>query len=263
MLTHSSVKETRSILWEFQYKRQFNWLTDTRQFLYRQISIGRCKRILETGCSTALVTEELTKRTKATVIGLDTNIFALRKAKTREKKLLLVCGDIYNFPFKKSLFNCVLFQFLLLWLKKPLIAIKAMIDTIFPGGWLLALGEPDYGGRIDFPSTVNNSFLMQEKLRKEGANPFIGRELEYLFMKASLDNVQWGLSSIPFGIKLCKENFSLEWKFIKLLLATDNNGYLKEMKDKEKRLLDFNKRSYFMPVFHCIGRKKTEIAENG
>ncbi len=249
-------KDTQCIAWEFQYRRQYTWLNDTRKYLYREVDIARSRKVLEAGCSIALVAEELRKRIDGTVVGIDVDIQALGEAKMRDEKLLLVCGDIYNLPFKRDTFDCVLFQFFLLWLKRPLNAIRAMINTISPGGWLLAMAEPDYGGRIDFPSAVNNSSVIQKKLREEGANPLIGRELEFLFREASLENVKWGISSIPFGIKLCRQNFEDEWRFIELLSKTDNKHELKAMRRKEKNLLDQGRRAYFAPVFHCSGRKK-------
>lgn len=245
-----------SILWEFQYRRQFEWLKNTRRFLYRTTSIGIQGRVLEIGCSIALITEELSKKIDGLVIGLDSDLKALLNAKRRQNKLLLVCGDAYYLPFKPETFGSAFFQFFLLWIKDPLSAIREMKNVLIPTGWVVSIAEPDYGGRIDFPLSIDYSSVIIKRLLEEGADPFVGRKLEYFFSKSSLANVQWGLSSIPFGIELVKMNFDKEWDFVEKLAKHEMDPKLKGIKRMEKKFLKEEKRSYFMPVFYCMGRKK-------
>jgi ubiquinone/menaquinone biosynthesis C-methylase UbiE len=242
-------------VWGFQYKRQFEWLKETRQFLYRKISLAQQKTVLEPGCSTALLTEEISKRIPGIAVGLDRNLHALLAAKKRANSLLLVCGDVYTLPFKKETFDAVIFQFFLLWLSDPIAALQEIKRIVCSPGSITTIAEPDYGGRIDFPQDINYGVSIAEKLQEEGADPFVGRKLEYLFRSVSLKHILWNHSSIPFGIELVKQNTNHEWKFIEHLWKSRIPGKLKKMRDREEQFIKEGKRSYFMPVFYCSGLK--------
>ena len=243
------------IPWAFQYRRQFRWLRDTRAHLYRLVSLAQKKVVLEPGCSIALITEEIDNRSNAFVVGLDSDLAALTEAKQRSLKLNLVCGDISAPPFKAGTFDAILFQFFLLWLKQPLQALQTMMEMLQHGGSITAIAEPDYGGRIDFPEEIDYTSTIIERLKKEGADPFVGRKLDYLFRTAMLRNIHWGLASVPFGIERAKQNFELEWQFLAALSPADTDERLEAVKAHEQNLLNEGKRSYFMPVFYCTAEK--------
>ncbi len=244
-----------SLMWKSQYKRQFIWLKDTRNYLYRKTGVVHQKKVLEPGCSIALITEELSNKINGTVIGLDIDFEALSNAKNREGKLLLVCGDTYSLPFKKDTFDSVIFQFFLLWLQSPISALKEMRRIVIPQGCITSIAEPDYGGRIDFPHTISYSSYITSKLKEEGADPFVGRKLEYFYTKSSLNNIKWGLACIPFGLELVKKNFEDEWKFVEKLSQKGLDTKLKSIKKDEIKFIKKGERSYFMPVFYCTGNK--------
>lgn len=244
-----------SISWKFQYKRQFKWLQDTRWYLYRKISLGLQKRILELGCATALITEEIYRKHNKTVIGVDKDLDILMKAKKRERNLLLVCGDVYRLPFPDCVFDSTFFQYFLMWLKKPLPALNEMKRILASGGWLISAGEPDYGGRVDFPQSLSLTSLIIENLLSSEADPFVGRKLEYLFRNRSLTEIEWGLASQPSDLEFVKANLEEEWDFIEKIVGKKYSQKIKDKKIKEKEFISLNKRSYFTPVFYCIGKK--------
>ena len=251
-----SKPEGQEIHWEFLYSAQFKWLKETRSYLYRMVRIASHKRILEVGCSTALVTEELSKKLDASVIGLDKNYNILHRTKNRNKNLKLVCGDVYQLPFKKNIFDTVITQFFLLWLTEPINALSKIKETIKSNGWFIAAGEPDYGGRIDFPDSVDYASYISKNLKTEGADPFIGRKLEYIFQKVNLQDIKWGLASIPFGLTLSEKNMKLSSNFLKNIATVETTSELKRLLKVEKHYIQKKMRAYFTPVFYCIGRKK-------
>jgi SAM-dependent methyltransferase len=244
-----------AIPWAFQYERQFRWLRDTRAHLYRAIALARRKTILEPGCSIALISEEIADRSPGFVVGLDTDFAALSQAKQRAESLNLVCGTIYAPPFKSQTFDAIMFQFFLLWLKEPVRALRIMVEMLEEGGSITAIAEPDYGGRIDYPEEMDYTPSVIEKLKEEGADPFIGRKLNHLFRTAMLESIQWGLASIPFGSERAKQHFEMEWQFIKLLFPGGMGAELQGKRALEQNLINEGKRSYFMPVFHCTAEK--------
>lgn len=244
-----------AIPWQFQYRRQFRWLRDTRAYLYRLTSLARRSIVLEPGCSVALITEEIRKRSGALVVGLDPDLAALVDAKRRSPNLPLVCGDIYFPPFRHETFDAIVFQFFLLWLEDPTRALRIMSILLQKGGSITAMGEPDYGGRIDFPSAVNYNDFIIHRLEKEGADPFIGRKLQHLFRNARFREIQWGLASTPFGFEQAKEHYRSEWEFLSGLSGSRENPQLRALMELEQQALDQGKRSYFMPVFYCTAEK--------
>ena len=229
--------EVQEIHWEFLYNAQFKWLKETRNYLYRMVRIASQERILEVGCSTALVAEELSKKIDATVIGLDKNYSILRHTKNRNKNLHLICGDVYQLPFKKNIFDTVITQFFLLWLTEPITALSKIREIIKSNGWFIAAGEPDYGGRIDFPDPIDYASYISKNLKSEGADPFIGRKLEYIFLKAELQDIKWGLASIPFGLTLSEENMKLSSDFLKNIATAETISELKKLLRIEKHYI--------------------------
>ena len=88
---------------------------------------------------------------------------------------------LLTFLFKAS-FDICLCHFLLLWIANPLAALKEMRRIVKPGGWVLALAEPDYGSRIDFPPELEALGQAQSKaLQSQCADVSVGRKLRGLF----------------------------------------------------------------------------------
>ena len=63
-----------------------------------------------------------------------------------------------------------------------------MVRVTHPGGFVLALAEPDYGGRIDYPTELSQIGDWQKNaLKQQGANPLMGRELRSIFSHAGIN----------------------------------------------------------------------------
>lgn len=62
------------------------------------------------------------------------------------------------------------------------------------GGWVFALAEPDYGGRISYPAQLERLADLQTRaLRSQGANTAMGRELMALLAACGLAQVSGGI----------------------------------------------------------------------
>jgi len=79
-----------------------------------------------------------------------------------------------------------------------------------PGGAVLALAEPDYGGRIDYPIKLAQMGKWQiESLRLQGADPLMGRKLATIFNSAGFDSVETGVLGGQWSpIRLLKDQGS-------------------------------------------------------
>ena len=99
-------------------------------------------------------------------------------------------------PFAGGQFDSVYCHFTLLWVADPLRVLCEARRPLQTGGWVLALAEPDYGGRIDYPETLAETGRLQaESLRRQGADIQLGRRLRALFHQAGLRNIESGVVS--------------------------------------------------------------------
>jgi len=76
-----------------------------------------------------------------------------------------------------------------------------------PGGAILVCAEPDYGGRLDYPDLPIGRW-QAEALRREGADPLLGRKLRALFRAGRVD-----VGVIPglWDLATLRAEFDREW----------------------------------------------------
>jgi SAM-dependent methyltransferase len=110
--------------------------------------------------------------------GIDLSAEYLSLAQTDAPFANLIQGDGHQLPYASSSFEIVFCHFLLLWVAEPQTVVNEMARIVRPGGAVLALAEPDYGGRIDYPEEFSELGLWQEQaLRRQGADTRLGRRL--------------------------------------------------------------------------------------
>jgi SAM-dependent methyltransferase len=190
------------------------------------------------------------------VFGLDIDSSALRIAQEYAPKSVYTVGDCINLPFQTRVFDVTLCHFLLLWVKDALNAVEEMARVTRPNGYVLALAEPDYGGRIDFPSELSQLGIWQtEALREQGANPFMGREVRSIFSRAGLVNIDVGVLGGQWGENISDQDLELEWEVIQSDLRQNNDFILQadRLKDLELTSRKILQRILFVPTFYAIG----------
>jgi hypothetical protein len=123
------------------------------------------------------------------------------------------------------------------------------------GGFVLALAEPDYEARIDFPDSLSKIGRLQtQALKNQGAHTKIGRKLASLMGQSGLKAIecgvlggQWIYSDVPDG-------WELEWKVFEADVGVNSNQELiHDLKiiDKEKYL--DRERILYVPTFYALG----------
>jgi len=166
-------------------------------------------------------------------------------------------GDAHGLPFGPGAFDVVLCHFVLLWLERPRQALEEMVRVVRPGGWVVACAEPDYGGRIDHPPELAPLGEMQrEALRRQGADPEMGRRLAGLFAGAGLQVTvgtlagQWQRPAAP------GEAFEAEWRMrawdLGDAIAPDE---LARLKEADRQAMERGERVLFVPTFYALGQK--------
>ena len=247
--------------WHQQFLRQAGWTLEIRSHLYRQAELRRAGAVLDVGCGTGVLTEEVSKRTRGSVTGLDLDPAMIGFAAGWIPEVEWVVGDAHSLPFESESFDLVLCSFLLLWTAKPRLAVEEMARVVRRGGVVLAVTEPDYGGRIDYPEDIALGPLMEESLRREGANPRVGRTLKALLSAAGLE-AQSGIIGSMWDDGEMAEEFEAEWTFIlETLSNVADSVQLRGYRDEAWRALQEGSRVVFMPHFWGLGRKPAASPE--
>ena len=211
--------------------------------------------MLEVGCGTGVLTAELGRATRARVHGLDLERDFLALAQAGDRKTRFTLSDGRALPYRTGAFDLVFCHFFLLWVKDPLQALREMARVTRRGRAVLALAEPDYGGRIDYPASLADLGRLQtEGLRQAGANPMIGRELASLFLRAGLVDIETGVLGGEWRYPLPPRDRESEWS----TLRADVGGQLppdrlEELFTIDQAASEHGERVLYVPTFYAIG----------
>ncbi len=239
--------------WRRQLERQQRWTRALRSHLYRRVNLWAQDRALDVGCGDGAITAEMASRCRGRVTGLDRHHHLLAHARLRG--LEVAAGDAQCLPFRDEVFAVVLCHMALLWVEEPGVAVLEMARVTAAGGAVVAMAEPDYGGRVDYPEDLTLGSLAAQALRREGAHPRIGRRLREMFVNAGLSVEMGVLGCLWSGPELRRE-LDAEWELLEAI-AQDlvAPGELAAMKRRDLRALDDGVRVVSMPVFWAVGRK--------
>jgi ubiquinone/menaquinone biosynthesis C-methylase UbiE len=165
-----------------RYLQQAVWTRNLRNYLFDKAGLDRADRVLEVGCGTGAVLRELI--TPAPLHGLDLEPASLTQCRIHAPTASLTLGDAHILPYADKSFDIVYCHFLLLWVSDPLQAVREMARV---GKIVLALAEPDYGQRVDEPSSLKPLGEWQTRaLIRQGANPFFGGRLAETFHQVGI-----------------------------------------------------------------------------
>jgi len=238
-------------VWHNRYLQQAGWTAQIRMYLYQKAGLTSASRVLEPGCGTGAI---LVDCPTSCLFGLDWDMGSLRLAHRTVPHARLACGNGMKLPYRAGFFDACICHFYLLWVDAE-IAIKEMYRVTRPGGVVIALAEPDYGGRIDRPIELAELGRLQGKaLEQQGADPLTGRMLATLFTQAGLENITTGVMGGEWNQRPLDEGWEQEWA----ALEHDLGDSLGRQRFEELRRLDaaawtHGERILFVPTFYAIG----------
>lgn len=241
--------------WHAQFIRQARWTRAVRTQLYRQVNLLRAERVLDVGCGTGVITEEMAAHCKGQVIGVDVDPAVIAFAQARGGRAEYRVGDAHQLDFPDDHFDVVACHFLLMWVSNPTLVVREMARVTKLGGAVLACAEPDYGGRIDYPEELPLARWQAEALRREGADPFIGRKLPDLFSRAGL-SANVGVIPSLWDDETLRAEFEAEWALMERTLAgMVSEDELRHYKQVDWQAIEDGQRLIFMPIFYAVGGK--------
>ncbi len=237
---------------EEQFERQASWTLFFRNQIYRKIGLTKAKNVLEIGCGMGTITRELRDRTSAKITAIDIDERMIEVAKQRVENVEFLVENVENLPLKDNKFDIILFQYLLLWVKNPIKAMNEIYRVCKKQGYVVALAEPDYGGWVEYPE-LNLGTKHIEYLMDEGADPLAGRKILSYFESTELET-EISVIAQTWNKEALINNIEEEWKRVfEANLITETE--FKQVIEKEKKLIEQNRRMIFIPVFTAIGKK--------
>lgn len=239
--------------WHNRFVQQAAWTEGLRRYLYPRVGLKDAHRALEVGCGTGALLAELTMQMRGTPFGLDLSPEHLSLAAHSLPGLPLVCADAHALPFASASFEVTFCHFLLLWVEDAVKVVRQMARLTRPGGSVLALAEPDYGGRVDHPPELAELGQWQmEALRRQGADPQMGRRLAGIFHQAGLASVETGVLGGQWAGAPSAEEWELEWGVIEADLG--KQAGLEALRTLDRAAWESGERVLFVPTFYAWGR---------
>jgi SAM-dependent methyltransferase len=242
--------------WHARFEQQARWTYDMRRYLYTRASIESARMILDVGCGSGVLAAELFELCKAKIYGVDIAQNYLELATRNAPGARFTQGDAHALPFLAGAFDLAFCHFVLLWVADPLCMVREMTRVVIPGGAVLALAEPDYGGRIDYPPELAMLGEGQsQSLRRQGADPEMGRKLAGIFHRAGLTAIETGVLGGQWRSAPSQAEWDAEWR----VTEYDLKGCPGEAIDTARlRALDWDawqsgNRVLFVPTFYALG----------
>lgn len=224
--------------WHSRYLQQAGWTRELREYVFGKTGLTGTSHVIEVGCGTGAILSSL--KSSAQLHGLDIDGGALREAQVHAPDVLMTRGDALRLPYPASCFDIVYCHLLLLWIADPLAALVEMKRVTRPGGYILALAEPDYTRRVDKPAELAAIGRMQtESLRRRGADVGLGGRLADLFTLAGIHIIEAGMLQDRDTASLTTEEHEQEWA----VLESDVAGLMPDDEIRRFKILDAQARS--------------------
>jgi ubiquinone/menaquinone biosynthesis C-methylase UbiE len=246
--------------WHRRFSQQARWTNNLRNHLFERAGVYQSQRVLSVGCGTGAVLQSLLAETRPygrpQLYGIDLNPQFLFLAKEFAAEGYLTCGDGYRLPFPQNFFDSSFCHYLLLWVSDPVQILTEMARVTRPNSAVLALAEPDYGGRVDFPEEFAQLGIWQTSaLQRQGADPYVGRRLARIFTQAGLVQVEYGVLGGEWTGKPPEDQWESEWEVLRSdLEEVVSRQKLDRLHASDAEAWRRGERVLFVPTFYAWGR---------
>jgi hypothetical protein len=141
-----------------------------------------------------------------------------------------------------------------MWVQKPQLILYEMTRVTRPGGWVIALAEPDHQARIDYPPPLDVLGTHQtQALTEQGVDVHMGRKLRSLFHHTGLVEIEVGIMSAQWDGLLAWD--ATEWIMLEADLAGQlTHEALIDYQDVDRQARQTGQRILFIPTFYALGK---------
>lgn len=239
--------------WHERFLQQARWTHAIRQQIFQIPNADQLAAVLEVGSGTGVIVKELAQASSARIVGIDLDFERLQFARKYAPECSAINANGVALPFEDHSFDACVCHFLLLWVDDPTTILQEMVRATRPKGWIIAMAEPDYGGRIDHPPALEDlGELQMTSLVSQGADPQIGRRLRTLFLQTGLVEIQAGVLGGQWSENPnSHESLEGEWSIIEADIA---HLQPHTALDQFKAAWFDPGRILYVPTFYAIGR---------
>ena len=243
--------------WSRRFNVQSRWTEEIRRFIIQQVRLGDAGCLLEPGCGTGAIIRSMQHLLPLTrIFGIDLRLDFLKNARDADPQSLLAAADAARLPYPDGSFDAVFCHYFLLWVRDPAAVLAEMKRVTRPGGTVIAMAEPDYGGRIDYPAQLAELGRLQgQALHDQGADPNMGRKLNGLFHAANLSDVHTGLVGGQWNEPPTFDAWESEWAMLEAdlghIIAKDRLNALRSL---DAAAWQKGERILFVPTFYAWGK---------
>ena len=246
--------------WHKRFRQQTKWTKNLRDFFFNQVDLISNELILEVGSGTGAVIEDINKDIAIPIFGIDISFQSLSFSHEKKYSNLNICADALRLPFAQDTFYISYCHYLLMWVNNATNALTEMKRVTKSSGYVVAFAEPDYGGRIDYPQTLEKLGLLQNRaLQMMKAQINMGRQLLDIFRELGLLDIEFG--SLQHHLKNSGNNEDLleEQVLSYDLQMLESKPEISEKEIEELLKLDkkawrSGKRLLYVPTFYCWGK---------
>jgi SAM-dependent methyltransferase len=241
--------------WHERFQQQARWTEPVRRFLFSELGLAQRTYGLEVGCGSGVIASETHQWGVSKLFGIDIRLDFIQLARQHSQDLLLSQADALQLPFQAGSFDFVFCHYFLLWLARPDLAVIEMRRVTRPGHPVLIMAEPDYGGRIDYPDSLEKLGRLQaESLSRQGADPQVGRKLASLLISAGLRQVHSGVLGGQWGGKQDETETLSEWMVLNEDLAGQVPDHaLGDFQAQDRAARQSGERILYIPTFYAWG----------
>jgi SAM-dependent methyltransferase len=236
------------------YQLQAEWLAPSRRYLFRKIGLANHERILDFGCGSGVIAEEIRAICGRPVLGVDRDPAMTAFAEREYPRNRFLTADENELLEQGLRFDLIVISFVLMWQAKPWHFLRKLIKLLNKKGILLILAEPDYGGRIDFPDELCflNEIFTGHIISQKG-DPFIGRKLKTLLLKSGWQSEVGLANYLNFPVTFDPDIWKNEWRFWQDLAGLSGQTVDKILR-LEIKAARYQQRLVIFPVFYAIAR---------
>jgi SAM-dependent methyltransferase len=236
------------------YQLQAEWLAQGRHWLYRKIDLAHHERILDLGCGSGVISEDIRQICGRPVLGVDRDPAMVAFAQKEYPRNRFLAADENELLKQGLCFDLIVLSFVLMWQTKPLHFLQKIKKLLSEKGTLLILAEPDYGGRIDFPDELD--FLKEifiGHITSQKGNPFIGRKIKTLLLKSGWQTEVGLASYLNFPANYDPDIWENEWRFWQEMAGLSDQT-IKKILRLEKNAARYQQPLILFPVFYATAR---------
>ncbi len=230
----------------------WTWLLQSKVFEGRGV-LEKTPTALDVGCGPGLVMELLSPYLDVQGMDMDPEAVAASNARGQSAQM----GRAEEMPFEDGSFDIVYCSFLLLWTPDPVRVIKEMARV--SRDWVICLAEPDHGGRISYPPEVAVlDALFVQGLRKQGADPEMGRKLQDVFSQCGL-SPQMGVHPGMWDLGRMRAGADEEWRsLVSFVGEVTDAGALSKISKGRDGAARTGSLVQYTPTFYAFASKKAK-----